>query len=348
MKRIPGSPLSPPLVPASTFFTPGDPHQSPFVYGRYGNPTWSALEAEQERMCGAPSLALGSGMAACALVLDALVPRGATIVAPSDCYYTVRTLIKLRGLSCRFVSSAEPGAFAEAAAGAALVWIETPTNPGLDIVDIAATARACRAAGALLVVDNTLATARGQDPLALGADVVALSATKSTSGHHDALVGLVSTKDPERLAQLRQLRTVAGMIPGTLESWLCLRGMKTLDLRLARSSASALAVAGALSRYDVRYPGLPTHPAHALARRQMSHFGPVLTFDLGSEARAATFCGRLESIAEATSFGGADTTLERRARWGGDDISPGLIRLSVGLEEPDAIIGELERALSGL
>jgi cystathionine gamma-lyase len=346
MKPRQGQPLAPPLVPASTYFVSGDPSDVPFAYGRSANPTWSALEAEYESIGGVACLAFASGMAACAAIIDALLPRGGRVVAPSDGYYGFRSLLDARAVDVRLVASTDPMAFASALQDAALVWTETPTNPGLDIVDIRVTAEACRRAGALLVVDNTLATAVGQDPFALGADVVVVSATKATSGHSDAVIGLVAAKDAAILDRLRAARTIGGAIPGVLEAWLCMRGLKTLDLRVARASQSALAIARALSeRLPVRYPGLPEHPHHDLAARQMKHFGPVLTFDLATQESAERFCGRLEHIAEATSFGGAQTTLERRARWGGDAVSPGLIRMSVGLEPPDRLLADLRAAL---
>jgi cystathionine gamma-lyase len=347
MKRRQGEPLAPPLVPASTYALSGDPSHATFAYGRTGNPTWSALEAEYEAIGGAPCLAFASGMAAFAAVVDALVPRGASIVAPSDGYYALRSLLDARSVETRFVASTDPLAFAMAAPDAALVWVETPTNPGLEVVDVRETAEACRRAGALLVVDNTLGTAAAQDPFALGADVVVVSATKATSGHSDAVIGLAAAKDPVVLDKLRTARTIGGAIPGVLEAWLCLRGLKTLDLRVARSSETALTIARALGeRVPVRYPGLLDHPQHALAARQMRHFGPVLTFDLGTRESAERFCARLTHIVEATSFGGVETTLERRARWGGDAVSPGLIRMSVGLEAPDTLLADLKDALA--
>jgi cystathionine beta-lyase/cystathionine gamma-synthase len=346
-KRRQGEPLSPPLVPASTYFVTGDPSMVPFTYGRTANPTWSALEDAYQAIGKAPCVAFASGMAACAAVIDALVPRGARVVAPADGYYALRTLLQARGVDAHLVSSIDPEAFARAAPGAALVWVETPTNPGLDVIDLAATAGACREAGALLVVDNTLATAAGQDPFVFGADVVVVSATKATSGHSDAVIGIGAARTPALLEKLRMARTLGGAIPGTLEAWLCIRGLKTLDLRLARASESALVIARALhERLPVRYPGLPDHPQHALAARQMTHSGPVLTFDLATRERAERFCERLEVIAEATSFGGVETTLERRARWGSDDVSPGLIRISVGLEPPDVLLADLRAALA--
>jgi cystathionine gamma-lyase len=349
MTRRQGQPLAPPLVPASTFAVAGDPSGHPFVYGRNTNPTWSALETDYEALGGAPCIAFASGMAACAAVVDALLPRGARIVAPSDAYYTMRAFLAARGVEALLVASGDPLAFAAAAEGAAIVWVETPTNPGLDVVDLRATSEACQRAGALLVVDNTLATAAGQDPFGLGADVVVVSATKATAGHHDAMIGIAAARDLAMIDKLRAARTVGGAIPGVLEAWLCARGLKTLELRMARISASALAIAGDLeTEVPVRYPGLTSHPQHQLAARQMRHFGPVVTFDLGTQARAETFCAHLEQVVEATSFGGTETTLERRARWGGDAVSPGLIRMSVGLEDPRIVLADLRRALAAM
>jgi cystathionine gamma-lyase len=346
MKRKPGDPIAPPFVPTTAYFTPGDPAASPYGYSRSGNPTWTALEERYAELCGAPSMALASGMAAAAAVIDSLVPRGGRVVAPSDAYYALRSLLAARGVNAELIASTDPLAFAKAAAGASLVWVETPSNPGLDVVDLEATARACKAAGALFVVDNTLATCVGQDPFAFGADVVVVSATKSTSGHSDVLLGLASSQKPELVDKLRVARTLGGAIPGVFEAWACLRGLQTLSLRLPRSSATAAILAAELSDRNARYCGLPSHPAHALAARQMKHFGPVFTFDLVTKERAEAFCSRLEHILEATSFGGTESTLERRARWGGDEVSPGLIRMSVGLEEPAFLLAELRRALA--
>ena len=351
MRGKEGAPLATPLVPTSTFHVEGDPALAPFTYARMGNPTWAALEEAHARIDGAGCVAFASGMAASAAVLDGVLPLGGALVAPSDAYYTVRLLIQARGITARLVPSTDPLAFARAAAGAAVVWVETPTNPGLAVVDVRATAEACRAAGALLVVDNTLATAQGQDVFALGADVAVISATKSTSGHSDALIGLACTRDAAVLAKLRAARTVGGGVPGVLEAWLCLRGLATLDVRLARTSSTALLVAtemrawDALHVADVRYPGLRGHPGHDVAARQMRHFGPVLTFDVGTAERAERLCARLRHIAVATSFGGVETTLERRARWGGDAVSPGLIRMSVGLEDAGVLLDDLMQAL---
>lgn len=343
-----GGPLAPPLVPASTFLTPGDPHAYPFAYGRMDNPTWVALEAAHAELAGGRTVSFASGMAACAAVIDALLPRGGLVVAPADGYFTLRSLLAARCVPTRLVDSGDPLALAHAAPGAALVWLETPTNPGLNVLDIRATAAACRNAGALLVVDNTLASCAGQDVLGLGADVAVVSATKITSGHSDAVLGLAVAKSDDIVEKLRAARTIGGAIPGVLEAWLCLRGMKTLALRLPQASSSALAAAQMLSRFDARYPGLPGHPQHSLARAQMKQFGPVLTFDLGTRDRADRFLARLRLVAEATSFGGVETTVERRARWGGDAISPGLLRMSVGLEPIDLIIADLKSGLEGI
>src|SRR5262249_23205500 len=150
---------------------------------------------------------------------------------------------------------------------------------------------------------------------AFGADVAVVSATKSTSGHSDILLGIASSKDPALVEKIRTARTIGGAVPGVFEAWACMRGLATLQLRLARTSESAAFLAKELAEYGARHCGLPSHPQHALAARQMKHFGPVLTFDLVTKERAEAFCSRLEHILEATSFGGIETTLERRARW---------------------------------
>jgi cystathionine gamma-lyase len=182
--------------------------------------------------------------------------------------------------------------------------------------------------------------------VALGADLEVVSATKATAGHSDAVIGLARSMRPELIAKLRAGRTLGGAIPGVLEAWLCLRGLMTLDLRLAQASASALKVAERLAEWEARYPGLPGHPHFDLGQRQMRHCGPVLTFDLKTEVRAERFCAALRHIFVATSFGGVESSLERRARWGGDAVSPGLIRMSVGMEDPQRLLEDLELAIS--
>ena len=243
----------------------------------------------------------------------------------------------------------EDGAIRAALDGAALVWLETPTNPGLDVCDVAVLAGEARAAGALVVVDNTLATPLGQRPLALGADLSVTSASKSLTGHSDLTMGSVAAADPELLARVRAWRDRTGAVAGPLEVWLAHRSLATLELRLDRSCANALALAELLVAHPgvegVRYPGLPADPAHAVAARQMSRFGPVVCFVLEDAARAQAFLSACELVSEATSFGGIHSTAERRARWGTDEVPEGFIRFSAGCEDAADLLEDVGDAL---
>jgi cystathionine gamma-lyase len=208
---------------------------------------------------------------------------------------------------------------------------------------------AARTKGVAVAVDNTTATGYLQQPLALGATYVVVSDTKAMSGHSDLVLGHVATADADRAAALRTWRTQHGSIPGPMEVWLAHRSLATLALRLSQQCTSALQLATFLSaRPDVEavyYPGLPTHPGHAIAREQMQAFGPVVSFDLGTRQRAEAFLNGLTLVREATSFGGVHSTAERRARWGGDAISEGFVRFSVGCEHTEDLIDDVERAL---
>jgi cystathionine gamma-lyase len=292
-------------------------------------------------------------MAAVSAVLLELLGPGDLLVAPSDAYPGVRNIatsdLEPIGCAVRFVPTDER-AIRAALPGATLVWVETPSNPGLDVLDVAALARDVHAAGGLLAVDNTLATPLSQRPLDLGADLSMASATKSLSGHSDLLLGHVATRDAGCLDRLRGWRGRNGAIAGPFETWLAHRSLATLDVRLERQCANALAIAEAL-RADgrvaaVRYPGLADHPAHEVAARQMGgRYGPVVTFELPDAARAQRWLAACSLVAEATSFGGVHTTAERRARWGTDAVSEGLIRLSAGLEDPGDLVVDLVGAL---
>lgn len=345
-----GEPFLPGPVLAAPYHLPGDPHATPYGYGRYGNPTWTAYEAAVGEMEGGHAVAFASGMAACtALLLPALAP-GDLLVACSDGYPVVRALaaehLEPRGVQVRFVPTAE---IAGALEGAAMVWLETPANPGLDVCDVAAIAGATQAT---VVVDNTLATPLGQRPLELGAAVSVTSGSKALSGHGDLVMGLVTCADPDRAAEVRRWRDRTGAIPGPFEAWLAHRSLATLELRLERQCATALALAQLLAAREdvegVRYPGLPGAPGHELAVRQMRRFGPVVSFDLGARERAERFLGSLELVAEATSFGGIHSSAERRARWGqGDAVGEGFIRFSCGCEDTADVLADVEQALSG-
>ena len=334
-----------PFLPGPTFAAPyhlsGDPAESQFTYGRYGNPTWKAFEQAVGKLEGGDAAVFGSGMGAVSTLLLALLEPGDPIVIPSDAYYNVRQLAHdLLPYEVREVPT-DTAAVVDAAPGAKLVWVETPSNPGLDVVDIRAVADAC---DGLLVVDNTLATPLGQRPLELGADYVMASATKALSGHSDILLGYVAGRD---LEAVRTARGKLGTIAGPFEVWLAHRSLATLDVRLERECANALRLAEAVGEHvPVRYPGLPGDPAHETAGRQMDSFGPVVCFTLPDAAAADAFLASAELVTEATSFGGTRTTAERRARWGGDDVPEGYVRLSAGCENTDELVQDVTRALA--
>ena len=342
-----GEPLLGGPVLAAPYHLRGPADASPYAYGRDANPTWTGLERALGELEGGESLAFASGMAAVTATLLALLRPGDVLVAASDAYPGVRLVATERlqpfGVRVRFVPT-DTQAVVEAAPGARLVWVETPSNPKLDVVDIAAVADAAHAAGALLAVDNTLATPLGQRTLALGADLAVMSATKTLCGHSDVLLGAVSARDAALIAALRRWRSQSGSVPGAFEAWLAHRSLATLALRLERSSAGALAVARALrEREDVI---AVHHPAdHAAARRQMSHYGCLVGFTVASAARAQALLAACALVAEATSFGGVHATAERRARWGTDQVPNGFIRYSAGCEDPDDLVADLMSAL---
>jgi len=349
--RAPGAFLPGPQF-ASTFVSPGDPASHTYTYGRFGNPTWTAWEAALETLEGGPALAFPSGMAACAAVFGVCLRTGDAVVLPSDAYYTTRSFAQNWLVSNRIEVRLAPTrdeAQATLLDGAKLLWIETPTNPGLEVCDLRELIGAARKAGALVAVDNTTATAALQQPLALGATFSLASDTKALTGHSDLILGHVATGDPEWLARLKTWRTQYGAIPGPMETWLAHRSLGTLALRLARQCSNAEALADMLHlRPDVagvRYPGHPEDPAHEIARRQMSAFGSVLSFDLETRTRAERFLGALELVRETTSFGGIHSTAERRARWGGDPVSEGFIRFSAGCEAEADLLADVEQAL---
>jgi cystathionine gamma-lyase len=335
---------------AAPFHLQGDVEGSPWVYTRYGNPTWERYEAALAELEGGEAVLFASGMAAAAALLLTSLGPGSAVAIDRDCYLNVRRLARThlepRGVEVRLAHHAE---LEGALQGAALLWLESPSNPKLDVYDIAALAGAARAAGALTVVDNTTAGPLHQKVLDLGADFALTSATKHLSGHADLMLGYVATRDAGRAAALRDWRRDAGAIPGPFETWLAHRSLPTLALRMERATANALALSELLSgREDVsgvRYPGLPGDPAHGVARRQMSGFGSVIAFDVGSRERAERFLAAAELVTEATSFGSVHTSAERRLRWGGDDVPEGFIRLSAGCEETADLVADVERAL---
>jgi cystathionine gamma-lyase len=349
-----GAPFLPGPQFAAPFHAQGDPGDAPYTYGRFGNPTWSHYEQALGDLEGGEAVVFASGMAAATAVLLSTLQPGDAVVLPSDAYYSLRrfaaTHLGDRGIEVR---SAPTAGSAQAALldGAALLWLETPTNPGLDVCDIARLARAAHDAGARVAVDNTTATPLGQRPLELGADYSVASDTKALTGHSDVVLGHVAVSDPAYAEALRSWRTATGSVPGPMEVWLAHRSLPTLDLRLRRQGDTAMALARMLARrpevLEVRYPGLETHPAAAVVARQMLRHGGVLSFTLAGGAEAQRFLAACELVSEATSFGGNHTTAERRARWG-DDVPAGLIRFSAGCEDTADVLADVERALDAL
>lgn len=338
---------------SSTYIAPGEPSQHSLTYGRFHNPTWAAWEDALGRLDCGEAVAYASGMAAVTAVLGTTLKPGDTVVLPDDSYYTTRLLasnwLEAIGVRVRRVPT-RGNAQASALDGARLLWIETPTNPQLDICDIRELADAARSRDVLVAVDNTTATGYLQQPLALGATFVVASDTKALTGHSDLILGHAATLDRERATALRTWRTQHGAIPGPMEVWLAHRSLATLPLRLGQQCASALRLASFLisqpSVASVYYPGLHDHPGHAIAKCQMRAFGSVVSFDLSTRAHAEAFLRSLALVREATSFGGVHSTAERRARWGGDAISPGFIRFSVGCEYIEDILGDVSHALA--
>ncbi|GAA4083562.1 cystathionine gamma-lyase [Streptomyces shaanxiensis] len=348
-------PTLPGPVFAAHYHLPGEP-TGPYTYGRDENPTWSHLERaigelEAPGEDGVETLVFASGMAATSSVLFSQLRAGDAVVLPSDGYQAlplVRAQLEAYGIEVR---TAPTGGDAQLGVldGAKLLWIETPSNPGLDVCDIRRLVSEAHARGAFVAVDNTLATPLGQRPLELGADFSVASGTKQLTGHGDVLLGYVSGRGAEAMAAVRRWRKIVGAIPGPMEAWLAHRSLATLHLRVERQNASALAVAEALRDWPeelgVRYPGLPGDPSHAIASQQMRRYGCVVSFTLPTRARAERFLGALRLVDDATSFGGVRSTAERRGRWGGDAVPEGFIRMSVGAEDPEDLVADVLSAL---
>ena len=353
----PGAPYLAGPVFAAPFHAPGDPTASPFTYGRFSNPTWVAYEQALETLEGGPCLLFPSGMAATAAVLATMVPPGGTLVMPAESYYTTRLIatqnfpgawFAAQGINVVMAPTAGDG-LRDALDGAALLWLESPTNPGLDVCDIASLSQAAHAAGALVAVDNTTLTPLLQQPLALGADFAVVSDTKAMTGHADLVLGHVACRDTAHAETIRTWRTRMGVIAGPMEAWLAHRSLATLDVRLSRQCDTAVQIATMLAAHPkvhgVRYPGLPADPSYAIASRQMKRFGGVISFVLQDAPAVSRFFAASTLVFEATSFGGVHTSAERRARWGGDAVSEGFVRLSIGLEDVRDLLNDFGRAL---
>ncbi|MCR1782531.1 PLP-dependent aspartate aminotransferase family protein [Nocardioides carbamazepini] len=333
----PDQPLNVPITMTSTYGATGD-----LEYGRFGNPTWSAFEETLGALEGGRALAFSSGMAAVTTILD-LVGTGGSVIAPRHAYNgSVGALAdaESRGrLRATLVDTTDTAAVVAALRGdedVALLWLESPTNPALEIADIPALCAAARELGIRVVVDNTFATPLLQQPLALGADIVVHSATKYIAGHSDVLMGAIVVADDEVYGALKGRRDLAGAVPGPFETWLALRGLRTLHVRLERAAANAVELARRLADHpavaEVRYPG----------------FGAIVAPVLAGGADAGDFLVRATSLwVHATSLGGVESTFERRRRWKVEPatIPEGLVRLSVGIEDVEDLWTDLKQAL---
>ena len=337
---------------SATYVTPGDPADHAMTYGRFQNPTWTAFEEALAVLDGGQAVVFASGMAAVAAVFGVTLKAGDVVVLPSDSYYTTRALasnwLQPIGVQVRLAPTRDNGQSA-ALDHARLLWVETPTNPQLDVCDIQELARIAKARGVLVAVDNTTATAYLQRPLTLGADYVVASDTKALTGHSDLVLGHVAAIDPLHATALRTWRMNHGAVAGPMEVWLAHRSLATLPVRLGRQCETAQRLADFLAAQPdvqtVYYPGLSGHPGHEIARRQMQAFGSVVSFDLATRGRAEAFLRTLKLVREATSFGGVHSTAERRARWGGDSIGEGFIRFSVGCESAEDLLEDVGGAL---
>ncbi|MGI5196659.1 cystathionine gamma-lyase [Streptomyces sp. CA-288835] len=348
-------PALPGPVFAAHYHLPGEA-TGPYTYGRDENPTWNGLERaigelEAPGQDGVETLVFASGMAAISAVLFSQLRAGDAVVLPSDGYQVlplIRAQLEAYDIKVRTAPTSGDSQL-EVLDGAKLLWLETPSNPGLDVCDIRRLSEAARARGCLVAVDNTLATPLGQRPLELGADFAVASGTKQLTGHGDILLGYVTGGDASAMAAVRRWRKIAGAIPGPMEAWLAHRSIATLQLRVDRQNATALALAEALRGRDevtgLRYPGLPDDPSYKIASQQMRRYGCVVSFSLPTRARAERFLEALRLVDDATSFGGVRSTAERRGRWGGDAVGEGFIRFSVGAEDPEDLVADVLRAL---
>jgi cystathionine gamma-synthase len=347
----PGSPLNVPLVPASNFVLGAQRE-----YARDGStPTWEALEEIIGGLEGGEALAFSSGMAAAAAVFDQLA-AGATAVLPDDCYQGVVALAETGRRQGRWdllrLAVEDTGGWIAAAGQADLLWLESPSNPLLAVADLHAICSAPRRPGSILAVDNTFATPLNQQPLRLGADVSMHSATKFIGGHSDLLAGVLIARDGGLLSSLRRSRTLGGATPGALEAFLAARGARTLALRLERSQLNAGQLARWLEAHSaveaVRYPGLESHPTHAVAAEQLGGYGSMISFDVrGGAAAADAVCRTTRLIRHASSLGGVESTIERRAaNEGQEHLPPSLLRISVGIEACADLEDDLGQAIA--
>ena len=333
----PDASLNPPLVFSSTYHAGG-----PVGYGRYGNESWSALEAAISELEGGQTLSFSSGMAAISAVFS-ILPIGAPVVASNQGYSGTMSLLNQHHatgrLEVRFVDITNTAEVVTAIKGAALLWLESPTNPCLDVADLPALIAAAKKQTIGVGVDNTFATPMVQTPLSMGADIVMHSVTKFLAGHSDVVLGSLSISDPALFKRLEESRRLNGSIPGPFEAWLALRGIRTFPVRFRAAETNAKTLVTRLEKHSkvtkVRYPG----------------FGAVISFEIdGNAENAEKVCESSRLISHATSLGGVESLWERRRRWAAESpsVPEQLIRLSVGCEHVDDIWQDIEQALASL
>lgn len=348
--HTPDASLNPDIQLTSTFRAGG-----PLGYGRYGNETWLAVEDAIGQLEGGKTLIFSSGMAAINAVFN-ILPVGAVVTASNQGYSGTMTVLKMLNesgrLEVRFVDVANTQEVIAAIPGTQLLWLESPTNPCLEIVELPVVIKAAKTAGIGVAVDNTFATPLNQNPLSMGADLVMNSVTKFIAGHSDVLMGSISTNDEALFNRIETQRKLGGAIAGPFESWLALRGLRTFAIRVQRGSENALEIAKRLSEHPkvsrVRYPGLPSDPQHVKAKSFMRGFGAVLAFEVkGGGDEAERVCDAAKLITNATSLGGVESLWERRRRWPieSEVVPESLIRLSVGIENVEDIWDDIKQAL---
>ncbi len=350
-----------PIYQTSTYAQPDVGKPIRFDYARGGNPTREALQTVLASLeGGAHALCFASGLAAEATLLLTLAPGDHLLLADDVYGGTYRLLARVLadwGVAFDTVDATDPGKVRAALRDETrIVWVESPTNPMLKVVDLRAVAEAAHAGGALLVVDNTFATPYLQRPLELGADVVVHSVTKYIGGHSDLVGGAIVTNDDALAERLRFLQNAVGAVPGPMDCYLALRGVKTLAVRMEAHCRGARRVAGFLAEHPavtrVHYPGLPDHPGHTVAARQMRDFGGMVSFEVGSADEAVRVARSTRLFFLAESLGGVESLIEvpapmTHASVAGSplEVPPNLIRLSVGIEHPDDLVEDLDRAL---
>jgi cystathionine gamma-synthase len=356
--RVQGGPVNPPVVLSSTYVSAGDPGGER-LYTRMDTETWGPFEETLAALeSGRHGIVLGSGMAAIAAAVGDLAP-GSVVVVPRHAYQVTLGFLDDRaaryGVQVRRVDIADTDAVLAALDGADLLLAESPTNPMLEVADLPTLLAAARERGVRTIVDNTFATPLGQQPLALGADVVVHSVTKYLAGHSDVVLGAVVTNDDAIAADVRAYRTLHGAIAGPMEVFLALRGLRTLHLRVQRANANADELARRLAAHpgvaEVRHPSLPADPGHARAAAQMTGFGAIIGLrPVGGRAGADTLVDAVRLWVPATSLGGVESSLERRRRFATESVTvpEDLVRLSVGVEDVEDLWADLDQALGAV